>query len=85
MAQFGWILDVFEDFSILTEKQRLKPRKSNSLKNFASLDPQLDPQVARLVEWNESGVKKPCVASMSLDAKHYTSSGQTLSSIEKDH
>ena len=43
----GWF---FEVYSILTEKQRLKPRKSNSLMNFASLDTQLDPQVARLVE-----------------------------------
>ena len=50
MTQFGRNLDIFEDFSILAEKQRLKPRKSNSLMNFASLDPQLDPQVARLVE-----------------------------------
>ena len=50
MTQFGSILDIFEDFSILAEKQRLKPRKSNSLMNFASLDTQLDPQVARLVE-----------------------------------
>ena len=40
----------FEVYSILTEKQLLKPRKSNSLMNFASLDTQLDPQVARLVE-----------------------------------
>ena len=61
MTQFGWILDVFEDFSILAEKQRLKPRKSNSLMNFSSLDAQLDPLVTRLVEWNESGVKKPSV------------------------
>ena len=61
MTQFGSILDIFEDFSILAEKQRLKPRKSNSLMNFASLDTQLDPQLARLVEWNESGVKKPSV------------------------
>ena len=43
----GWF---FEVCSILTEKQRLKPRKLNSLINFASLDTQLDPQVARLVE-----------------------------------
>ena len=43
-------MDVFEDFSILAEKQRLKPRKSNSLMDFASLDTQLDPKVARLVE-----------------------------------
>ena len=57
MTQFGWILDVFEDCSILAEKQQLKPRKSNSLMSFASLDTQLDPQVAILAEWNESGVK----------------------------
>ena len=38
----------FEVYSILTEKQHLKPRKSNSLMNFASLDTQLDPPVARL-------------------------------------
>ena len=50
MTQSGSILDIFEDFSILAEKQRLKPRKSNSLINFASLDAQFDPQVARLVE-----------------------------------
>ena len=43
----GWF---FEVYSILTEKQRLKPRKSNSLMNFASLDTQLDPQLARLVK-----------------------------------
>ena len=40
----------FEVCSILTERQWLKPRKLNSLINFASLDTQLDPQVARLVE-----------------------------------
>ena len=50
MTQFGWILNVFEDYSILAEKQQLKPRKSNSLINFASLDTQLDPKLARLVE-----------------------------------
>ena len=50
MTQFGWILDVFEDCSILAEKQWLKPRKLNSLINFALLDAQFDPQVARLVE-----------------------------------
>ena len=50
MTQFGSILDIFEDFSILAEKQQLKPRKSNSLMNFASFDAQLDPQVTRLVE-----------------------------------
>ena len=61
MAQFCWILDIFKDYSILAEKQQLKPRKSNSLINFASIDTQFDPQVTRLVEWNESWVKKPCV------------------------
>ena len=42
MTQFGCILDVFEDCSILAEKQWLKPRKLNSLINLASLDAQLD-------------------------------------------
>ena len=50
MSLFSSILIIFEDYSILAEKQRLKPRKSNSLINFASLDTQFDPQVARLVE-----------------------------------
>ena len=50
MAQFGSILDVFEDYSSLAEKQQLKPRKLHSLINFASLDAQFDPQVTRLVE-----------------------------------
>ena len=36
----GWF---FEVYSILSEKQRLKPRKSKSLINFASFDAQLDP------------------------------------------
>ena len=59
---FGWF---FEVCSILTEKQRLKARKSKSLMNFASCLTQL----ARLVEWNESGVKKPsvnCIPKMSI-------------------
>ena len=59
MTRLGCILEVFEDFSFLAEKQRLKPKKSNSLMNFASLDTQLDPQFARLAERNESGVKQP--------------------------
>ena len=50
MTQSGSILDIFEDFSILAEKQQLKPRKSNSLINFISLEAQFDPQDARLVE-----------------------------------
>ena len=52
MAQFGWILDVFEDYSILAEKQRLKPKNSNSLKFFASFDTLLDPRGAKVVETN---------------------------------
>ena len=36
-------MDVFEDCSILAKKQWLRPRKLNSLMNFASLDAQLDP------------------------------------------
>ena len=43
----GWF---FEVSSILAEKQRLKPRKLNSLKNFAALDTLLDPQLARIVK-----------------------------------
>ena len=50
MTQFGSILDLFEVFSIIAEKQWLNPRKSNSLMNFTSFDAQLDPQVT-------SGVK----------------------------
>ena len=67
MTQFGGILDVFEDFSILAEKQRLKPRKLNSLMNFASLDAQLDPQVARLVKGNKSWVKNPVWSAVAFD------------------
>ena len=50
MSIFSSILDVFENCSILAEKQWLKPRKLNFLKNFAALDTLLDPQVARPVE-----------------------------------
>ena len=50
MSLFSSILDIFEDCSILAETQQLKPRKLNSLKNFAALDTKLDPQLARLVE-----------------------------------
>ena len=50
MPSFGSILNVFEDCSILAEKQWLKPRKLNFLKNFAALDALLDPQVPRLVK-----------------------------------
>ena len=40
----------FDVCFIIIEKQRQKPRKLSSLINFASLDTQPDPQVARLVE-----------------------------------
>ena len=33
-----------------SEKKQLKPRKSNFLKNFPSLDTHLDPQLVRLVD-----------------------------------
>ena len=72
ITQFGWILDVFENCSILAEKQRLKLKKLNSLMNFASLGAQLDPQLARLVEWNESGVQKPCVQNMQVTLQSST-------------
>ena len=48
MAVFGWILDVFEDSSIITEKQRLKPKKFNSLNFLASFDTCLDPRGAKV-------------------------------------
>ena len=41
-------MDVFEDSSILTEKQRLKPKDSSSLKFFASFDTLLDPRDAKV-------------------------------------
>ena len=50
MAAFDSILDPFEDYSILDDKQQLRPRKLDSLKNLAALDILLDPKVARLVE-----------------------------------
>ena len=47
MVVFGWILDVFEDSSILTEKQQPKHKNSNSLKFSASFDTLLDPRGAK--------------------------------------
>ena len=47
---FGWILDVFEDSSILTEKQRPKPKNSSSLKVSASFDTLLDRRGAKVKE-----------------------------------
>ena len=44
------LLDVFENYSILAEKQWLKPKNSNSLKFFASFDTLLEPRGATLVE-----------------------------------
>ena len=44
MVVFGWILDVFEDSAILTEKQRPKLKKLSSLKFFASFDTLLNPR-----------------------------------------
>jgi hypothetical protein len=37
------ILDVFEDYSILAEKQQQKPKKLSSLMIFASFDTPLNP------------------------------------------
>ena len=61
MTQFGWILDVFEDFSILAEKQQLKTKEFNSLKNFFALDTIVDSHLVKLVKWNKSEVKKTSV------------------------
>ena len=52
---FWHILDVFEDYSILAEKQRLKPKKLCSLKIFASFDTPLDPRRAKVMECNDLG------------------------------
>ena len=48
MAVLGWILDVFEDSSILSEKQQPKLKNSNSLKFFVSFDTLLDPWGAKV-------------------------------------
>ena len=58
MVVFGWILDVFEDSAILTEKQQPKPKNSCSLKFFAFFDT-LPSRESK--EWNDSGGKYPCV------------------------
>ena len=47
---FGWILDIFENFFILTEKQRTKPKNSIFLKNFASFDTLIVTESAKVVE-----------------------------------
>ena len=44
MSLFIVIMDVFEDCSILAEKQWLKPKRLSSLKNFAALDTLLNHQ-----------------------------------------
>ena len=51
---FGSILDDFEDFLVLTEKQRTKANNLSSLKCSTSSDTQFDPKGARLVERNDS-------------------------------
>ena len=40
----------FKVFSIMTEKERLKPKNSSSLKFYASFDTLLDPRCAKVVE-----------------------------------
>ena len=47
MAPLG---SFFEVFSILTEKQQLKPKKMGLLKIFASIDTPLDPRSAKVME-----------------------------------
>ena len=39
---------VFEDFSILTEKQRMKPQNLISHKNLASFDTLVDPKATKV-------------------------------------
>ena len=41
---------IFKDFSILTEKQRMKPKNLNSWKNFASFDTLIVIESAKVVE-----------------------------------
>ena len=40
----------FEVYSIMTEKQRLKPKNASSLQFFASFDTLLDPRGTKVVE-----------------------------------
>ena len=47
MPLLGWF---FEVYSIMTEKQRLKPKNSSSLKFFPSFDILLDSRGAKVVE-----------------------------------
>ena len=54
MVIFGWILDVFEDSVILTEKQQPKPKNSSSLKISASFDTLLDPRGAKVKQISQS-------------------------------
>ena len=50
---FGQFWAFFEVYSILTEKQRTKPKKLTSLKNFASFGTHVAPKLAIIVdEWN---------------------------------
>ena len=43
-------MDIFEDFSILTEKQRMKPKNLTSWKNFASFDTMIVIESTKVVE-----------------------------------
>ena len=45
----------FKVYSIMTEKQRLKPKKLSSLSIFASFDTPLDPRRAKVMECNDLG------------------------------
>ena len=47
---FGQFREFFEVYSILTEKQRTKPKKLTSLKNFASFGTHIAPKLAIIVE-----------------------------------
>jgi hypothetical protein len=43
-------LDVFEDISILADKQQLKPKELSSLTVFTSFDIPLDPRSTKVME-----------------------------------
>ena len=48
MVVFGWIMDVFEDSAILTEKQQPKPKNLGSLQISTSFETLLDPLGAKV-------------------------------------
>ena len=47
---FGLNFDIFEDFSILTEKQRMKSKNLTSWKNFSSFDTLFVTESAKVAE-----------------------------------